>query len=174
MNDSFPKVKKCPNCGEVIPALATSCPACGYEFRDVAANSSAKQLSEKLMAIDNDFRYRSIEDTDAIIAKDQAKASAISTFPVPNTKEDLFEFMIMAKEGRYNESNGLWQQQAYETKLKECVAKAHYLCPTDPSFQTIIADIEKETKNKKKKERIFWGIVIFIFVVACCLLGILS
>lgn len=40
------------NCGEVLKSFVVLCPSCGYELRSVEANSSLKELSVKLEAID--------------------------------------------------------------------------------------------------------------------------
>ena len=74
------KVKKCPNCGEVIPAMTAICPRCGYELRDVEANRSAVKLAEMLN-----------EENDS-----EKKLSIIQSFPITNTKEDLFEMLALA------------------------------------------------------------------------------
>ena len=74
------KIIKCPNCGEVLDSFVTVCPACGYELRGSSASSSVREFAMKL---DN-------------AATDAKKVSIIRNYPVPNTKEDIFEFMILA------------------------------------------------------------------------------
>jgi predicted Zn-ribbon and HTH transcriptional regulator len=90
------KVKKCPNCGEVIPSMAVKCRTCGYEFRDVEVSSSIRKLFDQLNAIEGQRKInideRSI-DEDSIVLK---KRELIRSFPVPNTKEDIFEFLSLA------------------------------------------------------------------------------
>lgn len=90
------KVKKCPNCGEVIPVMATSCKSCGYEFRNLEVSNSIKTLFAKLNSLEsqrkeelNDARI----DEDPIVIK---KKEIIRSFPVPNTKEDIIEFLSLA------------------------------------------------------------------------------
>ena len=90
------KVKKCPNCGEVIPAMAIKCNSCGYEFRDVEASSSIRKLFEQLNAIDS---QRVGELNTMGMAEDpilNKKKEVIRTFPVPNSKEDILEFLSLA------------------------------------------------------------------------------
>ena len=41
-------IHKCPNCGEVLEAFVTVCPACGYEIRDAKSSSSVQELASKL------------------------------------------------------------------------------------------------------------------------------
>ena len=74
------KVKKCPNCGEVIPAMAVICPSCGYELTNVEANKSAVLLSENLNNEPNS----------------EKRIQIIESFVVPNSKEDIFEFLNLS------------------------------------------------------------------------------
>ena len=39
-SDKYGDVKKCPACGAMIEAFTASCPECGHEFANIAANSS--------------------------------------------------------------------------------------------------------------------------------------
>ncbi len=75
------KVHKCSRCGEVIDSFQTHCPTCGYELRDTAAADSISKLSF-------DLRRAYTEDE---------KVQIIRTFPIPNGKEDIYEFMFMAE-----------------------------------------------------------------------------
>lgn len=61
------KVKKCPNCGEVIPVMATSCKSCGYEFRNLEVSNSIKTLFAKLNSLES---QRKEELNDARIDED--------------------------------------------------------------------------------------------------------
>lgn len=53
-------VKKCPACGEILPALAAKCPACGHEIvsggRTKALNELIRKLEECDLEIANDER----------------------------------------------------------------------------------------------------------------------
>ena len=80
--------KKCPHCGAEIPAFSDRCPACGAELEKVKATSSVKELFDKINQIE-----RSGEDRAVVKNK---KITLISTFPVPNTREDLLEFLTQA------------------------------------------------------------------------------
>lgn len=77
--------RKCPNCGAQVPPLALKC-ECGYEFTTAKSVSSVQELSDKIEAIlstSNDDRYQRVRET-------------ISMFPVPNTKEDIIEFLALS------------------------------------------------------------------------------
>ena len=74
------ELHKCPNCGEVLNSFAITCPACGYELRGVKAVSAVREFA------------LSIEKA----ATEQQKINLIRAFPVPNAKEEIFEFMFLA------------------------------------------------------------------------------
>lgn len=74
------KIIKCPNCGERLKSFVTVCPSCGYELRGSKAADALKQFEN---------RYSQLR-------KPQDKIDLIKTFAIPNTKEDVLEFMILA------------------------------------------------------------------------------
>jgi predicted RNA-binding Zn-ribbon protein involved in translation (DUF1610 family) len=95
-------LKKCPSCGAPVNSFNTKCPECGHEFKNVKASNSATQLYEALNeAANSDIKLTGItalfgdpyQKERAIANK---KITIISNFPVPNSKEDLFEFLILA------------------------------------------------------------------------------
>lgn len=101
-------LRKCPNCGESIPVMAISCPKCGYELSDQKAVSSVQILADKiekisarLQDISERLQYMSkeedktnIEDSKDTIYEDMI--NTISVFPVPNSKQDIIEFLALS------------------------------------------------------------------------------
>lgn len=75
------EIRKCPNCGAQVPGLTAKCPECGFELNNV-------QVANSLL----DFTNRLMNTTDF-----KSKITIVSTYPVPNTKEDIIEFLIFAK-----------------------------------------------------------------------------
>lgn len=97
------KIVKCPNCGEPLSSFQARCPACGHELREAHASKVVKELADKLEAIDKEPDDNEKKDhipkrlaPFVLSEKDKKKISLIKSFPIPNTKEDLFEFLIMA------------------------------------------------------------------------------
>lgn len=96
----------CPNCGKQVPPLTIKC-ECGYEFKKGEGNSTMAILGEKIAKIEkwkegadehpDDFRKRKL----------QAKIDAIKLTPIPNTKEDIIEFLSMSISNSKKEG-GLW------------------------------------------------------------------
>ena len=176
--------KKCPNCGEIIPALSVSCPSCGYDFRNIEANSSSKKLAKKLEEVT--LAYRDKEDPKIALFDPKRtveyrmraeKASVITNFPIPTTKDDIFEFIITMQTNSKsstlsNDFQGLLQT-AYKAKYKECVFKAKLLFPDDPRFSSFF---EKKTGIALIIE--WWsglrGPMKFLIIYILALLGLVS
>ncbi len=74
------EIHKCPNCGEVLGTFVVVCPTCGYELRGTSNSDFVREFAAK---IDN-------------AQTDVQRVNIIRSYPVPNTKEDIFEFMILA------------------------------------------------------------------------------
>jgi len=72
-------IKKCPSCGAPVQSFNTKCSDCGHEFRNTQASKSIKEFFNTMNS-----------------APPETQAGIISNFPVPNTKEDIFEFLSMA------------------------------------------------------------------------------
>lgn len=80
------RLHKCPQCGTELEAFVTKCPNCGAEIA-VERASSVKAIEEKLAAL---------PVTGNAKVDKAARRDVISTFPVPNTREDLLEFLQLA------------------------------------------------------------------------------
>lgn len=166
-SDKFGDVRKCPNCGSVVPALAVSCVECGYEFSGVEASSSAQKLSQKIADIKeaasirkseliNANKNKRISDEERLqqeldlqrIDKDTENQilSIVNNFPIPNTKIDLFDLMMFFK------------NQGYTKRYKECINRAKHLYPNDPHFNKVIEE------DYTKKKRLFLGVICAIVI----------
>ena len=74
------EIHKCPKCGETLNSFVTNCPTCGYELRSVKTNSPVAALAKKVEMAS------SLDD----------KIELITNFYIPNTKEDIYDFFILA------------------------------------------------------------------------------
>ena len=92
--------KVCPQCGKQVPPLTLKC-ECGYEFTNQKQVSSVQIFAEKIEKIQN----QKISGSDELLDFDYTKAfkeqqnkiiSVIQLFPVPNTKEDIIEFLALS------------------------------------------------------------------------------
>ena len=140
------KIHKCPNCGEVLKAFATVCPTCKFELRGSKSSSAVSELVRKIEELDrkkyDDSFIKSIKrklDGTKLSPIEEQKISLISNFLIPNTKEDILEFMILSSshilakkpsgdisehdESLYKELKKAWKmkfEQAYD-KAKICI-----------------------------------------------------
>lgn len=51
-SDKFGDIRKCPACGAILQSFQTTCPECGYEFKNVQAVQSAQKLFDQLQAVE--------------------------------------------------------------------------------------------------------------------------
>ena len=129
------EIHKCPNCGEIMGAFVSVCPSCGYELRGVHSTSSIK-----------DFLLKIEQST-----SDEQKVTLIRNFPVSNTKEDIFEFMILASSniaGEYNEA----VFNAWLAKFEQCYQKATLVFGSDSDFAKIQSLYDQTTKQVSKEK----------------------
>lgn len=162
-SDKFGDVRKCPACGALVPALAGACPECGYEFSGVTASSSSQKLAKGIAEIKKDAANKkneiiksgtySTKKAKGAIWSPQEEAlnsissdeysqihSLVNSFPVPNTKNDLFDLIMYLK------------TQGYKDKYQECLDRAKMLFPKDPLFAQILETAKSDEKKEKKKE----------------------
>lgn len=129
------EIHKCPNCGEIMGAFVSVCPSCGYELRGVHSTSSIKDFLLKIEKA----------------ASDEQKVTLIRNFPVSNTKEDIFEFMILASSniaGEYNEA----VFNAWLAKFEQCYQKATLAFGSDSDFAKIQSLYDQTTKQVSKEK----------------------
>lgn len=168
-------IHKCPFCGEIVSSFQTVCSSCGHEFRNASQTNAITAFENELATIErrrqtgksnkkvNIFTLPYLLTADVV---DQQLANRISHFPIPNNKEDIFEFMILAASnidpaahdigwhGYQNERSGrLLVSNAWDAKYKQVYQKARIMFPSD---QRLI-DIEALYKERQKQiKRIKW------------------
>lgn len=168
-NQKMGNIIKCPSCGAQVTGGSAVCPECGYTFSNVAANSSAEKLQEKLDAFNR--RQEEREDNRTIagqitkvcsqgLGMDNTykyKMDIISTFPVPNTRADLLEFLTMLQyraksTGPRNGQNMSREEDlsyAYWLLFTNCINKARLSFSNDKDFQPYFSFYEEEIKKTK-------------------------
>ena len=168
-SSKYGTLKKCPNCGEIVKPGTALCPSCGLEFSGVGAVNSVERFSEKIAEIEKQYPLIDKEDRDGISPRASAIASVIANFPIPNTKEDLLEFIVFTESKFLHLNNSTDSDvaiiRAYKAKYIESVEKAKIYFGTDPQFDTIFTKYES---NRKKKWRELNPTPRFLIIGACC------
>lgn len=187
------EIHKCPSCGEVLPAFAAVCPACGYELRDTKANNSVQALVSKLQQIENEGSSKGINKVGRVFGilgdSDERKLSLIKNFPIPNTKEDILEFAVLAATNvdatSYTNADDDYKKKlsdAWLAKLEQAYRKAKIVLAGDTRFNEIQAlydDTHKSIKEEKKATNrlaligafMLVAMVVFFIVLAITLPG---
>ena len=129
-------VRKCPACGAIVGAFVGVCEECGYEFSNIAANASAQKFYEVLS---NEEDY-------------EKQLKIIETFPIPNAKADLLEFLTALKPRVLDTSDSEYAA-AYLKKYSECIEKAKATFPNDKLLREFVDDFDNLKSQLKKNER---------------------
>lgn len=149
-------VMKCPSCGAQVIGGKAFCPECGYNFSNVKANSSAEKLAAKLQELSE--KENAGAEANGILSglgkmyggwfsqtariftgKKSPQATYIENFPVPNTREDLLEFLTSiqpkAKKPSSFTRNSPLLEYSYWVLYSNCINKARISFKDDPDFQ---------------------------------------
>ena len=186
-------VHKCPNCGESIPSFSASCPSCGFEFRDVKNSVAVKKFEEKIEKIESkrnrSFSITGIAESLGLTKTnrtDEQKINLISNYVIPNTKEDVFEFLILAvsnidekvyraQKPMEKKSTAVRLSDAWIKKAEQAYNKATILFAADPGFARVQQLYESKMNSVKKAQR-FWIVCLaaigggILLVIAVCVL----
>lgn len=186
------KIHKCPYCGEILGSFAVRCPSCGKEFRDLRASNSIENLSRKLQEIEfqrsssGRRKWRILKNFDSEMDEfDQRKITLIKTYPIPNSAEDIKEFVILASsnidDDSYNFASmnpiGIQSRRAVSdawiAKCEQAIKKAQFSFGNDPVVDELKAIVD-EAKNRilasKRKGVMFYvvffaGMLLFFFIL---------
>ncbi len=171
-------LKKCPSCGAQVQSFATKCSDCGHEFRNVESSTSVTAFFLML----NDLESNTEEDeTNPLKAfgnmyakmfseggtfgggkRGRQKRELIKNFPVPNTKEDILEFLSLGvprakTKGNFfsNFNDAAWEIKAHnllvpiwQSKCEQIIMKARFSMKED---KRTLEEIEQYAKQLKIK-----------------------
>lgn len=172
------EIHKCPNCGDILDAYESVCKACGYEQRGSRATSSVHELAVKLQQIEearltsnNHSRFGQSSEID------QQKINLIRSFVIPNTKEDILEFAVLAASNvdtsAYDDSYGILStlqngrrkavSDAWLAKLKQAYQKAKLVFAGDPRIAEIQSLYDSTHKAIRRAKGRVWKILGIAF-----------
>ncbi len=120
---------KCPNCQGHVDKTTTICPYCGYQFHNVGSSKTIKQFTDSLLH-----------------AQDKDKGNVIRNYPVPNTSEDIMDFMLMASTNIKDDSLPEDLYSAWAVKLEQCKQKADIVI-ADHDDRAAVNDIYEQTQQ---------------------------
>lgn len=181
----------CPNCGSAISRLDATCRFCGAQIANKKASKTVKEFAEELMKIEESapeepgenayggpFSSLYPKEYRRELAKSMEKAmgnktfekkiSLIQSFPIPNSVEEISEFILLAvasinvEYGKKSISNALFGKQGaiyytevklattWISKMEQAYHKAEIAFPDDPVFQKIKEIYEKKMKELKR------------------------
>jgi len=102
-------MRKCPSCGAPVQSFSTHCSECGHEFRNIESSNSVRELEKKLADAEEKVRndksngglfggIMKLVDGETDLEKRiyNAKANILTSFPIPNSKEDILEFLALS------------------------------------------------------------------------------
>lgn len=173
------ELHKCPNCGEILESFSTNCSSCGYELRGANSTSSIKLLSLKLeqleakrpLNIKTGNMFSKAFTGGQLSSIDEQKVDLIKNYTIPNTKEDVREFIILASSNidvklygmEYHSSQFQGMivasqkavSDAWLAKLEQAYQKAQLLFGDTQEFASIHTQYERKMKEIEKKKRQF-------------------
>lgn len=159
-------LKKCPACGSPVQAFSTKCPDCNHEFSNIEANVSIGKLFEMLNACENERKDVSTTGTFGFMTQGigemfgyskviEKKKSIISGFPIPNTKDDILEFLSTALPNAKQKGNMFTKQNpenkshndlapTWKSKCEQIIMKAKFSMKEDKKTLEEIMEYAKE------------------------------
>lgn len=181
-NEKHGNIVKCPSCGAQVVGGSAVCPECGYTYANIKENSSIKKFQEQLNAY-NKEHHISADRTDVLSTTTNGclmlffwpfmllkwffsqanpihkrKMDIITTFPVPNTRGDLLEFLtaIQMRINPFGPKTGCSpftgnedMSYAYWLLFSNCINKAQLSFRKDQGFVRYF-NIYDENVNKSK------------------------
>ncbi len=137
--EKFGNIKTCPACGSFIKAMELTCADCGHEFTNTQANSTLLKLLEQIEKINNQeittpqilkgALGEQAKKNQIDQEKNKLKSELIENFPIPNTREDILEFLAYSlSKGKDNSymsyfgdgysTSGAWRKKQKKLSLK--------------------------------------------------------
>jgi len=165
-------ILKCPHCGATITHSTVICPDCGMQITGQTAVYSVQKFKDQLMEIESKRKkshlgmFYAYAPADPV---DKQKLELIKAFPIPNTIDDIIEFIMLAnanidmklsKKSWMNSGGGMQVlsmempkviSDAWVAKMQQAYQKAEMLFPNTKAFggiQKIYLDKMKDLKIK--------------------------
>lgn len=156
-SNKFGDIRKCPACGALIQSFSVKCAECGYEFRNAEANQGIQKLFEMLTEVDTQTTSSTggfwglFDDDRQDENRIKRKQTIIMNFPIPTTKDDILEFLIMsvpqAKVSFFSSDKAASAlASVWKSKCEQIIMKAKIVLKDDKETMAQIAAYAKELK----------------------------
>ncbi|MBE7080186.1 MAG: zinc-ribbon domain-containing protein [Clostridiales bacterium] len=171
------EVHKCPNCGEILKGFESVCSACGFEIRGTKTAESVQEFVKKLEALDGEkggsaWLAHQAFGEGQLSPIEEKKVNLIKNFPIPNTKEDIREFMILAST---NLDPVLYESQtktakialmgAWKVKMNQAYQKAKMSFGDGADFRSVHKIYDEKILKPKRKKMTLIGLAIAVPVI---------
>ncbi len=151
------RIHKCPYCGATLPYGALECPICGMEISGREATQSIQSLFEKINSLD----------------EEEKKIQLVKTFPIPNSREDILEFMFLAVsnfDAKYYATNKNRDSlaSAWYSKIEQCYQKGKLMLQSKSDLaqlENLYAEVNRKTE-KVTKIKILLIVLGFLAITA--------
>jgi hypothetical protein len=193
-------VNKCLNCGAEIASFQTRCPHCGQEFKNARVSKAIQEFSGKISELDEQIartatRHTSSEGETASPLKplrmfflpgipdlspaEKQKKSTIENFIVPNTREDIIEFILfsaskveseISNSGKSLDKTGIANMwiKVWANKCEQVYTKAGVALAGDQQTLSVVDGIRRKSQQlvaaAKRRTYIKLGIVAAIII----------
>ena len=190
------EIHKCPNCGEALKSFEAVCPLCSFEIRGIKSSSAVSELAKKIDELDRKNSediglFKSIKQKlsrSKFTAIEQQKISLISNFPIPNTKEDILEFMILSYShiaakrpsgnvSEHDKSLHYELKKAWNIKFQQAYDKAKLCIKEESDFleiQDYYNKVYDKAKKKSKKKVVFISAFISVMLLTAIIIGLVK
>jgi len=167
--ENKPSLVKCPQCAAAIESFSTKCPYCDAEIRDIKTANSVIDFFNKVNELEstreentaNPFKAMGKMLSQQLVGNKfkNKKIALIQNFPVPNSKEDILEFLSLAvplanKRGNFftsqDETNKIFNEYVpvWHSKCQQIIMKARFSMKDDKALLNEIESYAKELKIK--------------------------
>jgi len=152
----------CPACGGRVESFAAFCSLCGYEFRDSKSSKAVSEFADFIIQWEAKpiLLGDNINDRDRIrltrvkqIEVANQISNYIRTYSVPNTKEDMLEFLFLASSNINEQALYPHERErasAWFAKVEQVYFKAKTAFYADSNF-AMFEQVYKEAKTKYQK-----------------------
>ena len=173
------KILKCPSCHSPISRVDAICPFCGAPISDREASASVQRFAQQLYEIEREdaeqkasfdpFGLKRLMEHGYGSKSFNRKISLISSFPIPNTIEEITEFVILSansidvRRGKNSFENKMYGNpgstyyseiklaNTWINKLNQAYDKAKISFRSDPMFPKIEKIYTEKMKELNRK-----------------------